>query len=115
MPVRHKAWLKGKHRYHQAAKPIIAERREGVSTLTWGRVWADLMALEVGRSFCCRTDCATAEITKEDKERRQQEINAKAERMVRSGLAVKTAKTKAAKEWNEENPWYTKGNTQGKV
>ena len=30
-------------------------------------------------------------------------------------MDVKKAKAKAAREWKRDNPWYTEGNTRGKV
>ena len=58
---------------------------------------------------------SVVEITKEDREERQRAIGDRVEQLVSVGTNRKTAKTRAAKEWVEENPWWGQGSSRGKV
>ncbi|EIW72788.1 hypothetical protein TREMEDRAFT_58958 [Tremella mesenterica DSM 1558] len=55
------------------------------------------------------------EITAEDRERRKSAIEEEQKRLVKTGLAVTTAKRRAAETWDRRNPWFKEGNTRGKV
>lgn len=56
-----------------------------------------------------------AAITKDDENRRKQEIDDIASDLIRGGMDAKKARAKAARDWKKDNDWYTEGSTRGKV
>ena len=82
----------------------------------WVRVRADSMVDKV-----CLPPSATVAtslksgITKEDEDRRKEEIDQIAAVLASQGMELKKAKAKAARDWRAQNPWYAEGSTRGKV
>ena len=55
------------------------------------------------------------EITKADREEREQWIDKESQRLVNGGTTQAKAKRKAGERWVEENPWWKEGSTRGRV
>lgn len=106
-------WLRVRRRFGAGDRLNIAVRLDGAIKSIWGRAWVGSMVAEVSLSIASSSD--RAEITKEDRERRQTWIDVRVAKLVREGIEEKKAKRRAADQFKKENPWYREGSSRGKV